>query len=53
MCGATEDVRNEIERYKPEHQKLIYNNAILEQEHIINGSVTLNNNDCITVVFTS
>ena len=36
LCGATEDVISEIKRYKPERQKLIYNNEILEQEHMIN-----------------
>ena len=53
ICGATEDVINEIKRYEPEHQTLIYNNKILEQEDIINEIVRLNDNDCITVVFTS
>ena len=52
LCGATEEVIDEIKRYTPERQKLIYNNEILEQEHIINGTVNLNNNDLITVVFT-
>lgn len=53
LCGATDDIINEIKQYKPEHQQLIHNNKILEQEDIINETVRLNNNDCITVVFTS
>ena len=53
LCGATEYVINEIKRYNPEHQKLIHNNTIVSQVGIINGSVRLNDNDCITVVFTS
>ena len=53
LCGATDDVIIEIKQYKPEHQTLIYNNKILEQEDIINEIVRLNDNDCITVVFTS
>jgi len=53
FCGATEDVINKIKRYGPEHQKLLYNNELLTQDKIINKTIRLNNNDCITVVFTS
>ena len=42
---------NEIEPYQIEHQKLIYNNEALTTEQIINGTVRLNDNDCITVMF--
>ena len=52
LCGATEEVINEIKRYTPERQELIFNTEILEQEHMINGTVNLNNNDLITAVFT-
>ena len=52
FCGATEDVINKIKRYGPEHQKLLYNNELLTQDKIINKTIRLNNNYCITVIFT-
>ena len=53
LCGATDDVKNEIKRHNPEHQKLIYKNVMLEHDDIINGTVRLNDNDWITVIFNS
>ena len=42
---------NEIEPYEQNNQTLIYKNEVLTQEQIVNGTVRLNDNDCITVIF--
>ena len=51
VCGASNDVVNEIEKYRRCDLKLIYNGVILTNEMIFNNEVVLKNNDTIDVIF--
>ena len=52
FCGASDEVKNQIQKYRPQHQQLIYNNKILTHSSVVNNEVCLHDNDNITVVFT-
>ena len=51
--GVSDAVINQIKTYRPQHQTLIHNDKILTHEQLLKGKVRLNNNDCITVIFSS